>query len=151
VIEVEWIAADVVLCRHLLQRGDLTVDAREAARRWDELQPALEEVCPALALERRVRVVTDEPKEDSRRRSVPRRRGTNANLAQRAEPAALVRVLVVLVTEARLEPLGDSREVVGEGEPDPFARERLRERATVRIPSQVCVTTTRPSASDVSA
>src|SRR5690606_21346923 len=124
VIEIKRIAVDVVLGRHLLQRRDLTVDACEAACRGYELQPVLEEVRPALALERRVRVVTDEPEEDLRRWSIPRRRCTNANLTQCAEPPTLVRVLVVLVAEARLELLREEREVVGEREPNTLAGKR---------------------------
>jgi hypothetical protein len=42
----------------------------------------------------------------------------------------------VLLAEARLELLHEEREVIGKSEPDSFARERLRERASIGIPRE---------------
>ena len=51
VVEIERIALDVVSCGHVLQDDDLAVDSLETSGGWNELEPRVQEIGPALPLE----------------------------------------------------------------------------------------------------
>jgi hypothetical protein len=77
VVEIERIALDVVSCGHVFQDDDLALDSLEASGCWNELEPRVQEIGPALTLEDDLLLFTYEPEKDLHLGSIPRGRCAN--------------------------------------------------------------------------